>query len=207
MGRNCRRAAHRPQKGWRLAGREWRMPTGRSVARTEPAARGRRRPVVRPRHSRRTGRARVAAAVRGLAALARTGDARIVTERLDTLDFADVELLALLAGGDKVREHRVSIRVLDANRPTPTYRPAPRVRCRYQRRGGCRLRDSWSSNLSHFGDPTGWSPPVPSRWSAAGKRDRRRCQGRAARRGGGGDVVPRPCASPPFQRSWGQIWT
>jgi DNA-binding NarL/FixJ family response regulator len=39
-----------------------------------------------------------------LEALERTGGARIVTERLDTLHSADVELLALLAGGATVRD-------------------------------------------------------------------------------------------------------
>jgi DNA-binding NarL/FixJ family response regulator len=37
-------------------------------------------------------------------ALERTGGARIVAERLDTLPSADVELLALLAGGATVRD-------------------------------------------------------------------------------------------------------
>jgi hypothetical protein len=41
---------------------------------------------------------------RGSDRTGRSWACRIVTERVDTLGFADVELLALLAGGDKVRD-------------------------------------------------------------------------------------------------------
>ena len=64
--------------------------------------------------------------------LDRTGGARVVTERLGSIDPADVELLALLAGGATVREHRVQARLLAPNRSTPARRAAAPVGRRHQ---------------------------------------------------------------------------